>query len=65
MSGLCKEHFIPADPPPVGRYVVWRRDKPAWDWDVACMTDGGKWWYPDGAGEMHDVIWFMDVGGEA
>lgn len=62
--GLYREHFIPADPPTVGRYVVWRRGRADWDWDVAVIDGDGQWKYPDASGPMHDVLWFMDVGGE-
>lgn len=64
MSGLRQQQYVPADPPVLGRYAVWRAGKPLWDWEVAVMTTDGQWRHPDGSGAMHDVHFFMDVGGE-
>lgn len=65
MSGIYKQHFVPADPPAQGRYVVWRKGRPDWDWDAAILTADGEWRHPESSGPMHDVHWYMDVGGEA
>lgn len=64
MSGIYRQHYIPADPPPSGKYVIWRKGKVNWDWEPAYMSPDGEWRAPNGDGEITDVHWYMDVGGE-
>lgn len=65
VGDICyRQRFIAASPPCAGRYVVWRKDRPNWDWDAAIMTADGRWLYTDAWGPMDDVERFMDVGGE-
>jgi hypothetical protein len=59
--GIYREKFIPADPPFNGRYVAWVKGDEK-NWIEAYMLDG-EWRLPRGEGELADVHWFMDLGG--
>ena len=57
--GIYREHFIPANPPLDGRYIVWRKDDPKWhEAHIMC----GEWHWPRGEGRIDDVHWYMDLG---
>lgn len=62
--GITREQFVPAEPPPPGRYVVWEKGDELHEWRSAFIDKDGDWETDDDYhAPLRRVHWFMDVGG--